>query len=139
VEIGSALSAFLDEPADKSSHVLFSFDAATRLSRAVWGKISVVPPVQLQLSDELSRQGLKVGRIKETDTPFSVTPYLIFDKAFKGGLQLRAFDAAGLEIERSTPDLSLNLNADAAQAVPFGFSSIQPLQAARYELHAISK
>lgn len=136
VEIGNAVAPFTDQPGTKADNIRFSFDSSVRLSKVSYGEISIIPPTPFKLSLDLEPMGLQTGRILEKDgMPFTVIPYLIFNKSWKGTLQLRAYDGAGLELERSAIDV--NKDADSSESVSFTFSNIKPLQVSKYELFGL--
>jgi hypothetical protein len=65
--------------------------------------------------------------------------YVIFGKAFNGGLQLRAKTAEGTELGRSPATAKLRYVADSAQYLSFNFDARTPLEnVTQYTLHSVA-
>ncbi len=73
----------------------------------------------------------------ETGTsPLRVSQYIIFNNAFSGSIQLRAFDATDAEIGRSQSYSNINKAEDVSATIDFTFhQTLAASSVRRFELH----
>jgi hypothetical protein len=91
----------------------------------------------LKLDTGLTDSGITLSQLKETGKEVSV--YVMFEKPFNGGLQLRAKTAEGTEVGRSPASGKLSYAADSAQYLSFNFDPRTPLEnVTEYSLHSVA-
>ena len=72
------------------------------------------------------------------ETGHQVVIYVKFNKAFRGGLQLRALSESGEEVGRSEPTFELSHESDSAEHIEFPFDPRTPMEgAAGFTVHKV--
>lgn len=85
---------------------------------------------------EAALQGTRALRLKEPTGVHGITVYLVADRTYSGGLELRALDEKGLEVGRSRA--TLRMDAGSARFVDFLFDPRTPLdEVAAAELRSL--
>ncbi len=123
------VSPLVDIVPGKSSVVRFQFDSSVRLSKMEQFELTLEASKQLKLDEKVTAQKIKLQQLTETKTPegLEVSLYAIFEQPFRDGFSLRAYDAQGTEIGRSTPLPALDQAADSAGYVAFQFDKRTPV------------
>ncbi|MCP4137377.1 MAG: hypothetical protein GY754_40795 [bacterium] len=82
--------------------------------------------VKVNLDANIAEKGLKTGRTAKLETGKNgITVYIIFDKAYNGKFLMKAFDAAGKEVGRTTA--TARGAVDDAKYVDFVFDERTPI------------
>jgi hypothetical protein len=114
--------------------ISLAFPADTRLSKFGHYVLSALPAKTARLGPGLESSGIAPSQL--SDAPQGVSLYLVFNKAYRGGLQLRAYAADGREVGRSEPTTALSQARDSAARTSFAFDEKTPLDdVASYVLH----
>ncbi|MCK9462302.1 MAG: hypothetical protein M0R80_21975 [Proteobacteria bacterium] len=134
VEQGRAVSPCLNQPAGSVQEVSVYFSRNLSLRGIRHYNMELIPPkavvltgdavgpVELHKGKEQEPLRLRLGQMQEdAGPPIRVTQYLIFDTAFEGELQLRAFDGSRSEIGRSQKIDGIKEGADASRTFEFVF------------------
>jgi hypothetical protein len=134
-ELGAGtLDGELDKHPGNGELLRFRFPSSVRLSHVKSYRLDFVPPVQVAL--HASAQGIDVSQLNRKGR--SVSLYLKFPQAFKGTLELRAYDDQGADIGRSEPSRKLQQSEDSALFLEFAFDERAPLdRALKYELRKL--
>lgn len=132
-KLGTAVSG---EPIAQTSgserDLVFSFPASFRLSKVDHYVLGILPPKAVRTAPPLA--GLALSQLGESGHQVSL--YVRFEKGFRGGLQLRAYDERGQELGRSEPTTALTQDPDSAAHFAFAFDEHTPMQGiASYSLH----
>ncbi len=123
------------QAAESQEGFALAFPADTRLSKVSSYRLERLAAKAVTLDAALEGRGLALSQLKEEGP--QVTIYIVFEKAYRGGLQLRAQDAGGKELGRSGATEALKQGADSATFLSFDFDARAPLAtAATYTLHA---
>jgi hypothetical protein len=131
------LADSLSQPAASQKTFSFAFPSDMRLSQVNGYVLHAGTSKTLALDAALTDSGLALSQLKETGSEVSV--YVIFNKAFRGGLQLRAKSAEGAELGRSPASGDLKYAADSASYLSFKFDARTPLEnVAAYTLHRVT-
>jgi len=135
-EIGRAdFADNVAQAAGSQKNVTFPFAGDMRLSKVQHYVLHMTPPKNVSLDPALTDSGIALSQLKEQGSDVSI--YLVFAKAYAGGLQLRAKTAEGTEIGRSQATEKLKLAADSASFFTFKFDARAPLATAtQYSLHS---
>lgn len=125
-----SVSTPLDLVPGKSSVIRFQFDTSVRLSKMERFELNLEAGKRLELDEKVSVQGIQLGQLSESrsEEGLEVSVYAIFEKPFRQGLSLRAFDSAGSEVGRSIPAAALHQTADSAGFISFRFDKRTPLE-----------
>jgi hypothetical protein len=111
-----------------------AFPADTRLSKFGHYLLSGLPAKTSRLAPGLEGSGIVLSQLAED--PHRVSLYLVFNKPYRGGLQLRAHTADGREVGRSEPTPALAQGRDSAAHTAFAFDEKTPLDdVGSYVLH----
>jgi hypothetical protein len=126
----SDVSPNVSQAAGTNENVTFGFPGDMRLSKVDHCLLHALEPKTVNTG----LPGVKVSQLKEDGQQVSV--YVVFEKSYRGGLQLRAANRAGEEIGRSEPTSKLAQDADTASHLSFTFDANAPLaDSASYALH----
>ena len=132
----SQITTNIQQGAGSSSSFSFDFPKETRLSKIDHYVLYALEPKTLALSPDLKSRGLELSQLKERAQQVSV--YVVFNKAYRGGLQMRASNARGDELGRSKASNKLHQDADSAGHFTFSFDSQTPLaEATHFVLHRV--
>jgi hypothetical protein len=127
----------LSQAAASQKSVTFGFPPDMRLSQVKRYVLHAGNNKTIALDAALSSSGIALSQLKEQG--HEVTVYAIFDKAFIGGLQLRARSAEGAELGRSPATSKLTLAADSAQYLSFKLDEHTPIEnVTQYTLHSVA-
>jgi hypothetical protein len=130
----SLLTPGLAQAAGSTAEVVFEFSGQTRLSGIDHCVLVGVPPKTAVLEQGLAGSGINLSQLREGKN--QITLYVVFDKPFRGGLQLRAYADDGRELGRSEPTAKLTQSRDSASHMTFDFDPKTPLgDATRFTLH----
>lgn len=134
VELGvGRLPSPLNIPQAASETVRFAFTDSVRFSAATVFRLRTEAARTLIIHE--SAAGITASQLREQQQ--TVTLYVTFQNAFRGGIQLRAYDQSGQELGRSSGNAELERDADAAEHIDFPFDARVSLRyAAKYELWA---
>jgi hypothetical protein len=112
----------------------FSFARDARLSKVDHYVLHKMTAKSVTLGPGLETAGLTLSQLTEESN--RVTIYVVFDKAYRGGLQLRAANSDGQEIGRSEPTAKLTQGRDSATHLTFDFDAQTKLaEATSYVLY----
>jgi hypothetical protein len=116
--------------------VEFEFDekGASRVEAFLVDRVDDKP---VELSGSMAVHPITFSQLseKKTDEGPEVVLYAVFDKAFKKGLSLRAYDWSGAEVGRSEEAPALDQSADSATYLTFKFDPRVPMhRVARYKV-----
>ncbi|MCB9653768.1 MAG: hypothetical protein H6729_06525 [Deltaproteobacteria bacterium] len=115
-----------------SANITFRFPKEMRLSKVDHCVLHTLAPKTV--ASEIP--SLTLSQLKEDGSEVSL--YVIFKKSYRGRLQLRAANQAGVEIGRSDTTDELTQDPDSAAHMRFRFDRAAPLEdAAGYTLHSI--
>jgi hypothetical protein len=129
----SAVTNGISQAAGSMSEVVFEFPGQTRLSKIDHCVLAGLPPKTAALDQGLQDAGIALSQL--TETQHQVTLYVVFQKPYRGGLQLRAYTDGVSELGRSEPTSKLEQNRDTASHMTFDFDLKAPLpDATRYVL-----
>jgi hypothetical protein len=122
--------------AGAAARLEFAFARDARLSKVDHYTLYKMAPKTVTLGPSLATAGLTPSQLAEESG--RVTIYVVFDKAYRGGLQLRAAHSDGQEIGRSEPTAKLTQARDSAAHLTFDFDAQTRLtEAASYTLHKV--
>jgi hypothetical protein len=102
-----------------------AFPADARLSKFGHYLLSGLPAKTSRLGPGLESSGIAPSQL--TEDPHGVSLYLVFNKPYRGGLQLRAYSPDGREVGRSEPTAALAQSRDSAMHTTFAFDEKTPL------------
>jgi hypothetical protein len=123
------------QAAGSQKNMTFPFAGDMRLSKVEHYVLHMTPPKNVALDAALADSGIGLSQLKEQGSEVSI--YLVFAKAYSGGLQLRAKTAEGTEIGRSEASAKLKQDVDSAGFFSLKFDDRAPLSTAtQYSLHA---
>lgn len=134
-ELGQGvLEKQLDLPKDSVELLKFRFPPSVRFTHAKLYRLRSTASADFIMHDSV--QDIEVSQL--TENAATITAYFKFNKAFIGGLELRAYDGEGAELGRSAPSAKLKQGADSATYLDFKFDSRVPLtRTAKYEARRI--
>lgn len=137
-ELGRAeIADAVSQPAGSQRNFTFPFPADMRLSSVTSYALHAGSNKTVSLDAGLSGAGITLSQLKETGKEVSV--YVMFERPFNGGLQLRAKTAEGTELGRSPATAKLTYAADSAQYLSFNFDARTPLEnVTQYSLHSVA-
>lgn len=137
-ELGRAeIADAVSQPAGSQKTFTFPFPADMRLSSVTSYALHAGSNKTVTLDAGLTDSGITLSQLKETGKEVSV--YVLFQKPFKGGLQLRAKNAEGEELGRSPATAKLSYAADSAQHLSFDLDARTPLEnVTQYTLHSVA-
>jgi hypothetical protein len=137
-ELGRAdIADAVSQPAGSQKTFTFPFPADMRLSSVTSYALHAGSNKTVTLDAGLTDSGIALSQLKETGKEVSV--YVIFQRPFNGGLQLRAKTAEGMEVGRSPATAKLSYVADSAQYLSFNFDARTPLEnVTQYTLHSVA-
>jgi hypothetical protein len=137
-ELGRAdLADSVSQPAGSQKTFTFPFPGDMRLSSVTGYVLHAGSNKTVTLDASLTDSGITLSQLKETGKEVSV--YVMFEKPFNGGLQLRAKTAEGTELGRSPATAKLSYAADSAQYLSFNFDTRAPLEnVTEYKLHRVA-
>jgi hypothetical protein len=151
VELGRAESKTINQPPGSLLSVTFSFPSTLRLSDIAYVALvllatpavtiveagSPAPAGAAPAAETPPDPGLSLGQMQEQDSvPPKVSIYVIFDREFKGSIQMRAYDATDTEIGRSQKMEDVEHAADTSETLEFSFNAeIDRASIARYTLN----
>jgi hypothetical protein len=137
-ELGRAeLPGTLSQAAGSQRTMTFPFPGDMRLSQVASYVLHAGVSKTIALDSGLAESGIALSQLKEAGQEVSV--YAVFDKAFTGGLQLRAKSAEGAELGRSPATKKLSYTADDAEYLAFKFDARVPMEnVATYTLHRVA-
>lgn len=122
----------------KSAVLRFHFDNSVRLSKMDDFLLDLEEGKGLSVDQSVASLGISFKQLSEknSDQNFEVSVYAIFDSPFRQGLSLRAYDARGDEIGRSTKGTARVQSADSASYLSFSFDPRTPhSQIAAYKIY----
>jgi hypothetical protein len=135
-ELGRA-TAFEHRELDFSEPQLvpFEFPDSVRFSEAKSFELFLLPPKQLLVGDGLAGAAVNQLAVQAHEVKF----YAMFEKGFAGTLQLRAYDASGQELGRSSSALGVVTRpADSAEFLSFSFDPSTSLaRVVKFELRGV--
>jgi hypothetical protein len=137
-DLGRAdLADTVSQPAGSQKTFTFPFPGDMRLSAVTSYTLHTGSNKTVTLDTGLTSSGITLSQLKETGKEVSV--YVVFEKPFNGGLQLRAKTAEGTEVGRSPATAKLTYPADSAQYLSFNFDARTPLEnVTQYTLHSVA-
>jgi hypothetical protein len=108
----------------------FEFDESASISAVDAFLLDMAADKPVDVSDPVAAQEIAFSQLseRESETGPEVTLYVIFGKAFKKGLSLRAYDASGAEVGRSKEAPALDQKADSAVYLTFQFDPRVPIR-----------
>jgi hypothetical protein len=113
--------------------ISLAFPADTRLSKIGHYLLTGLAPKTASLAPGLEASAIAPSQLSED--PTRATLYLVFNKPYRGGLQLRAYAADGGELGRSEATTRLSQERDSAMHMSFDFDEKTPLgDVSRYVL-----
>lgn len=130
----SLLTPGLTQAAGSTAEVVFAFPGQTRLSSIDHCVLVGLPPKTAALDKGLAGSGIALSQLREAGN--QITLYVVFDKPFRGGLQLRAYADDSRELGRSEPSAKRSQSRDTASHMTFDFDPKAPLgDATRFVLY----
>jgi len=138
VEVGRAEPPeSLNEPAGAQKSLVFAFASDVRLSKVESYVLRAGVSKLLAVDASVEKSGVILSQLKENGSEVSV--YVQIEKAFEGGLQLRARTAEGAEVGRSEPSERIEREAQSGGYITFKFDARTPLSSVnQYTLYAVT-
>ncbi len=141
IEIGRATSEAINQPENSLQNMRLQFHTDMDMSDIDHCSIMLIstPTVDVVYNrSNAPTTKITLGQMHETGTsPLRVSQYIIFNNAFSGSIQLRAFDATDAEIGRSQSYSNINKAEDVSATMDFTFhQTLAASSVRRFELHA---